>query len=100
MTQQIDVTVALKKWGTAVANVENVCRRAAAEALVDFLLSDTFQEDVPLNMFVFPASTTAGLPPAFVDHVVLPEDPHTLAPADIGANRNAWTERWTEIVLR
>jgi thiamine transport system substrate-binding protein len=74
--------------------------RAAAEALVDFLLSDTFQEDVPLNMFVFPASTTAGLPPAFVDHVVLPEDPHTLAPADIGANRNAWTERWTEIVLR
>ncbi len=51
-------------------------------------------------MFVFPASTTAGLPPAFVDHVVLPEDPHTLAPADIGANRNAWTERWTEIVLR
>ena len=74
--------------------------RAAAEALVDFLLSDTFQEDVPLNMLVFPASTTAGLPPAFVDHVVLPEDPHTLAPADIGANRNAWTERWTEIVLR
>ena len=74
--------------------------RAAAEALVDFLLSDTFQEDVPLNMFVFPASRTAGLPPAFVDHVVLPEDPHTLAPADIGANRNAWTERWTEIVLR
>jgi hypothetical protein len=32
--------------------------------------------------------------------VVLPDDPHTLAHADIGANRNAWTERWTEIVLR
>ncbi|MBC8365244.1 MAG: thiamine ABC transporter substrate-binding protein [Actinobacteria bacterium] len=74
--------------------------RAAAEALVDFLLSDTFQENVPLNMFVFPASTTAELPQAFVDHVVLPEDPHTLPPAGIGANRNAWTERWTRIVLR
>jgi thiamine transport system substrate-binding protein len=74
--------------------------RAAAEALIDFLLSDTFQEDIPLNMFVFPASTTADLPQAFIDHVVLPDDPHTLAHADIGANRNAWTERWTEIVLR
>jgi thiamine transport system substrate-binding protein len=74
--------------------------RSAAEALVDFLLSDTFQEDIPLNMFVFPASTTATLPRAFVDHVVLPEDPYTLPPAEIGANRNAWTERWTQIVLR
>ncbi len=74
--------------------------RPAAEALVDFLLSDTFQEDIPLNMFVFPVSTTADLPQAFVDHAVLPDEPHVLAPADIEANRNAWTERWTEIVLR
>lgn len=74
--------------------------RAAAEALVDFLLSDTFQEDIPLNMFVFPVSVTADLPPEFVDHVVLPEHPHTLPLAVIEENRNAWTERWTQVVLR
>ena len=74
--------------------------RDAAEALVDFLLSPTFQEDIPLNMFVFPALGTAALPQTFVDFVRLPEDPHILDPADIEANRNAWTERWTEIVLR
>ena len=74
--------------------------RDAAEALVDFLLSPTFQEDIPLNMFVFPALVTAALPQTFVDFVRLPEDPHILDPAYIEANRNAWTERWTEIVLR
>ena len=74
--------------------------RAAAELLVDFLLSPTFQEDIPLNMFVFPALASAALPQAFVDFVQLPEDPHVLDPAEIEANRNAWTERWAEIVLR
>ncbi len=33
MTQKIDVTVALEMWDTAVADVENLCRCAAAEAL-------------------------------------------------------------------
>ena len=74
--------------------------RLAAEMLVDFLLSPTFQEDIPLNMFVFPALSTAILPPAFVDFVELADDPHVLDPAEIEANRNTWTERWTEIVLR
>jgi len=74
--------------------------RPAAELLVDFLLSPTFQEDIPLNMFVFPALTSAALPEVFIDFVQMPEDPHQLDPAEIEANRNAWTERWTEIVLR
>ncbi len=74
--------------------------RPAAELLVDFLLSPTFQEDIPLNMFVFPALASAALPEVFIDFVQKPEDPHQLDPAEIEANRNAWTERWTEIVLR
>ncbi len=74
--------------------------RAAAEALVDFLLSDTFQEDIPLSMFVFPVSSTADLPQEFVDHVVLPEDPHMLTVGHIGEHRNDWTEQWTQVVLR
>jgi len=74
--------------------------RDLAEAWIDFMLSPTFQEDIPLNMFVFPALASAALPPAFVDFVQLPDDPHLLDPAEIEANRNAWTERWTEIVLR
>jgi len=74
--------------------------QAAAQALIDFMLSDTFQEDIPLNMFVFPASQTAALPEAFVNFARLAEDPYQLPPADIEAHRNEWTERWTQIVLR
>ena len=74
--------------------------RGAAELLVDFLLSPTFQEDIPLNMFVFPALADAEIPPVFVDFVELAGDPHSLDPAEIEAHRNEWTDRWTEIVLR
>jgi thiamine transport system substrate-binding protein len=79
-----------------LAGTEN---RAGAEALVDFMLTPTFQEDVPLNMFVFPALEAAELPPEFVEHTEVPTDPQIIAPADIEANRDAWVERWVEIVL-
>ncbi len=79
-----------------LAGTEN---RAAAEALVDFMLTPTFQEDVPLNMFVFPALEAAALPAEFVEHTEVPSDPQIIAPADIEANRDAWVERWVEIVL-
>ena len=75
-------------------------RRAEAEEFVDFLLSDTFQEDMPLNMFVFPASETAELPPEFVEHAVVAAAPLSLPPEVIEAERDRWTERWVEIVLR
>ena len=73
--------------------------RAAAEALIDFMLTPTFQEDVPLNMFVFPALEAAALPAEFVEYTEIPAEPQLIAPADIEANRDAWVERWVEIVL-
>ena len=39
--------------------------RLGAAKLVDFLLSRTFQEDIPGNMFVFPANEKAELPKEF-----------------------------------
>ena len=71
-----------------------------ARALIDFMLTETFQNDVPLNMFVFPVIESATLPPEFVAHAQLAEDPFMLDPAEVEARRNAWTDRWVEIVLR
>ncbi|MDW3219180.1 MAG: thiamine ABC transporter substrate-binding protein [Acidimicrobiales bacterium] len=71
----------------------------AARQLIDFLLTPTFQDDVPLNMFVFPVSDEATLPPAFVEHARLSDDPLILDPAEVEANRDEWTDRWVEIVL-
>lgn len=70
----------------------------AAAQLIDFMLSPTFQEDVPLNMFVYPANGDAELPDAFVEWGPLVDDALTIDPAVIEANRDDWTERWNAIV--
>ena len=72
---------------------------AEAQALIDFMLTPTFQDDVPLNMFVFPVANSATLPQAFVDHAQIANDPLFVDPADIEAHRDEWTDRWVEIVL-
>jgi thiamine transport system substrate-binding protein len=75
-------------------------KRALAEKLVDFLLSQQFQEDIPLNMFVFPANQKAALPDVFEQYAELAPKPATLPPADIAAKREEWINAWTETVLR
>lgn len=71
-----------------------------AQAFVDFMLGQTFQEDIPLNMFVFPVNERAALPPEFTAWAQIPAEPVTVAPADIEARRDEWLEAWTEVVLR
>ena len=71
-----------------------------ARRLVDFLLSPTFQADVPLTMFVFPARTDVALPDVFAAHAVLPERPLVMDPARIDAGREGWIARFTATVLR
>ena len=71
-----------------------------AQLLVDFLLSRQFQEDIPLHMFVFPANERAELPEVFLKHSQIPENPATISPDEISANREAWVQAWTETVIR
>jgi len=71
-----------------------------ARAFVDFLLSETFQADVPLTMFVQPVRRGTPLPDVFVRHATVVDDPLTLDPALVGERRDAWIERWTATVLR
>jgi thiamine transport system substrate-binding protein len=70
-----------------------------ARALVDFLASERFQQEVALNLFVWPARTDVAPPPEFVEFAELAEDPLSLPPADIDANREAWLDEWTQLVL-
>jgi len=72
----------------------------AAQQLVDFMLSLPFQEDMPLQMFVFPVNREAALPQVFVDYASIPEHPVTMDFADIDAHREEWIQAWTEAVLR
>jgi thiamine transport system substrate-binding protein len=75
-------------------------RRALAEQFVDFMLREQFQEDVPLQMFVFPVNPDAKLPRAFAEHAAAADQPAALPPDEIAAHRDEWIEAWTDIMLR
>ena len=71
-----------------------------AGELIDFMLGDEFQADIPLSMFVFPANSTVELPDVFVEHAAQVSEPLTMDPAMIAENRERWLEEWTDAVLR
>jgi thiamine transport system substrate-binding protein len=74
--------------------------RDLAELWVDFMLGTTFQEDIPLKMFVFPSNSQAALPEVFAQFAEIPEHPAMVAPDLIEKNREEWIRAWTEVVLR
>jgi thiamine transport system substrate-binding protein len=74
--------------------------RPMAEKWVDFMLSKTFQEDMPLQMFVFPVNPNAQLPDEFTRYVVIPSETAQVDPQAIEQNREAWIQAWSEAVLR
>ena len=80
--------------------LKNTQNMPEAEALIDFLLSQRFQEDIPLNMFMMPVLAEAFLPATFSAYPTIPSDLNEISPTEIEANRNNWTEIWTETVLR
>jgi len=75
-------------------------QRALAEKLIDFMLSRMFQEDIPLQMFVFPVNQNAELPDVFAKFAIIPQRPAEVSPDAIAQNREQWIEQWTETVLR
>ena len=72
----------------------------ASAMLVDFLTSVYFQEMIPETNFVLPANSNAELPEVFLRFLEEVPNAVSISPDDIDANRNTWTERWTELVLR
>jgi thiamine transport system substrate-binding protein len=71
-------------------------KESNAQRLIDFLLSVPVQEDIPLNMFVYPANDNATLPQVFADHTTFP-DSVVMDPGTIDENRERWIKEWTEI---
>jgi thiamine transport system substrate-binding protein len=75
-------------------------RRALAEHFIDFLLSKRFQEDIPLQMFVYPTLPSAALPDVFMKFAQAPGQPVAVPPDQIDQNREQWIDAWTKAVLR
>jgi thiamine transport system substrate-binding protein len=75
-------------------------KRAMAEKFIDFMLGTAFQEDMPLQMFVYPINPKAKLPEEFVKYAKSPEKAATLDPAMIAKNRDQWVADWVKTVLK
>lgn len=74
--------------------------RALAEKFVDFMLSEQFQKDMPLQMFVYPVYPRVMLPDAFAKYAQAPNQTAQLAPDLIAEKRDAWIQAWTDVVLK
>jgi thiamine transport system substrate-binding protein len=72
----------------------------AARQLIDFLVGEEFQSQLPLSNFVYPVRTGVALPDLFEKFAKPAASPWTLAPSDIAANRDAWISAWNAAVLQ
>jgi thiamine transport system substrate-binding protein len=92
--------------GTCFRQVEyagllsNAKNTKGGKAFLDFLLTKRFQDDMPLNMFVYPVREGAQVPPEFTEYGPQAKDPETMDPAKIADNRDEWVKSWTSLVLR
>ncbi|WP_461083868.1 thiamine ABC transporter substrate-binding protein [Streptomyces deserti] len=85
------------EYAGLLSNAEN---SKGGKALLDFLLTQQFQEDMPLNMFVYPVREGAQVPPEFVKYGPQAKDPETMDPAKIADKRDEWVKSWTSLVLK
>ncbi|MER7835230.1 thiamine ABC transporter substrate-binding protein [Streptomyces sp. NPDC096040] len=80
--------------------LSNAGNTKGGKALIDFLVSKEFQEDMPLNMFVYPVVKGASVPAEFTEYGPAAKDPETMAPDKIAADRDQWVKSWTSLVLK
>jgi thiamine transport system substrate-binding protein len=70
-----------------------------AKKFADFMLGQQFQEDMPLQMYVYPVNPAAKLPDVFIKYNQVPAQPAVLDPLLIASNRDQWIQAWTQAVL-
>jgi thiamine transport system substrate-binding protein len=84
------------EYAGLLANTEN----PDAKQVLEFLLSEAFQADLPTSLFVYPVREGLGLPEIYSRLGIGPVDsPLTVDPQRVQAMRDAWIDEWTEIVL-
>lgn len=81
-----------------VGILKNGQNRDLAEKFIDFMLGKQFQEDMPLNMFVYPVNQTAQLPDVFTQYAQAADQPASISYEEVSSNRDAWIEAWTEVM--
>ncbi len=84
------------EYAGVLAGAENP---EGAQQLVDFLVSEAFQADVPGQMYMYPADDSVALPDGWAEFAPLADEPFDVAPQDITAHRDEWIKAWTATVV-
>lgn len=82
------------EYAGVIEGAENV---EGAQALVDFLLSDEVQAEIPDAMYVYPASAEVDLPELWSQWAQVASDPIEVSPEEIEAGREAWVLEWADV---
>lgn len=83
-----------------VGILKGTSQRQLAEIWIDYMLNWRFQEDMPLQMFVYPVNGQARLPELFLKFAQITSQPANMDATTIAANRDQWIEAWNEVVLK
>lgn len=70
-----------------------------ATQLLEFLLSDEVQADIPTSMYMYPVSSSVELPEEWARWAPLAAEPFDVAPADIAEHREQWLQTWSDTVI-
>jgi thiamine transport system substrate-binding protein len=71
-----------------------------AQKVIDWLLSEPVQADVPLSMFVFPARTGVTPPDVFTKFAARVDNPLQLDPQQVADNVSTWLTDWGTVMNR
>jgi thiamine transport system substrate-binding protein len=83
-----------------VGVLRNAKHPVQAQRLVDFMISDRFQRDVPLSMFVYPVRRETALPAVFTKYGPLAPHPYQQPFDEIGEHRDEWLAQWADVMHR
>lgn len=85
------------EFAGVLSNSEN---EAGAKKLLDFMLTKSYQEDIPLNNFVYPVLPEATLPPEFTKFAPEPEHAISMGSDEVAEHRDTWVKEWTDLMQR
>lgn len=69
----------------------------AAAAFIEFMLGQSFQADMPLQMFVYPVVSGTPLPDTFAKYTAVVDEPLSVPYAQVAANRDRWVGQWSAL---
>lgn len=83
------------EYAGVLANSPN---EAGAREFIEFMLEKRYQEDIPLNNFVYPVRSGIELPPEFEKFAPQPTDPMSLPASEVAQNRESWVAEWSSVM--